>query len=133
MLTLTTPTKNVILVVDDESIIIRMATVALATVGFRAAVAEDGFTGLATYEAMQKEICLVLADVKMPKSTGVEMADRIRELNPQAKILLMSGYSDDDLVVQAKGRYPFINKPFLPADLIRKIRATLGDDDPSVN
>ena len=125
--------KNIVLVVDDETLILRMVTAALATVGFRAMVAENGITGLETYAAMRDEICLILTDLKMPICSGVEMADRILELDSKAKILLMSGYSDDDLVVQGKKRFPFINKPFLPEDLIRKVRFVLGDADPTAD
>jgi two-component system cell cycle sensor histidine kinase/response regulator CckA len=125
--------KNIILVVEDEPIIVRMATVALSTVGFRAAVAENGVAGLECYVAMKDEICLVLSDIMMPISTGVELADKIREREPDAKILLMSGYSDNELVKDAQNRYPFIRKPFLPDELIRKIRFVLGPDDPTAD
>lgn len=125
--------KNIILVVEDEPIIVRMATVALSTVGFRAAVAENGVAGLETYAAMKDEICLILSDIMMPISTGVEMADKIREMDPNAKILLMSGYSDHELVKEAQNRYPFIRKPFLPDELIRKMRFVLGPDDPTAD
>ena len=118
---------------DDEPLVIRVATVALSLVGFRAAVAENGATGLQTYADIRDTICLVLTDVMMPICSGVEMADKIRELNPEVPILLMSGYSDHELVRQAQSRYPFIRKPFLAEELIRKIRMTLGPDDPTAD
>jgi CheY-like chemotaxis protein len=127
------PNKNIILVVEDEPIVIRMATMAVSTVGFRAAVAENGVSGLECYASIQDEVCLILSDIMMPISTGVEMADKIRELNPAAKILLMSGYSNNELVAEAQQRYPFIRKPFLAEELIRKIRFTLGPDDPTAD
>jgi len=76
---------------------------------------------------------MILSDIMMPISTGVEMADKIREMEPGAKILLMSGYSDNELVKEAQNRYPFIRKPFLPDELIRKIRFVLGPDDPTAD
>ena len=54
------------------------------------------------------------------------MAQKILEFDPKAKILFMSGYSDAALEVQARKKFPFIRKPFLPADLIRKISEVLG-------
>jgi two-component system cell cycle sensor histidine kinase/response regulator CckA len=119
--------------VEDEQLVVRMVTVALSLVGFRAAVAENGATGLETYAAMREDICLVLSDVMMPVSTGVEMADKIRELNPAVPILLMSGYSNHELVRDAQTRYPFVRKPFLADELIRKIRMTLGAADPTAD
>ena len=62
----------------------------------------------------------------MPDGGGIEMALKIREFDPDVKILFMSGYSDAALEVQARTNYPFIRKPFLPADLIRKINEVLG-------
>ena len=125
--------KSVVLVVEDEPLVVRMVTVALSMVGFRAAVAENGAAGLETYAAMRDEICLVLADVMMPVCSGVELADKIREIDPGVPIVLMSGYSDHDLVQDAQKRYPFVRKPFLPEELIRKVRTTLGPADPTAD
>ena len=63
----------------------------------------------------------------MPDGGGIEMAQKIREFDPDAKILFMSGYSDAALEVQARTNSPFIRKPFLPADLIRKINDVARD------
>jgi DNA-binding NtrC family response regulator len=106
---------------------------ALSLVGFRAAVAENGATGLQAYADIRDTICLVLTDVMMPICSGVEMADKIRELDPEVPVLLMSGYSDHELVRQGQTRYPFIRKPFLQEELIRKIRMTLGPNDPTAD
>jgi DNA-binding NtrC family response regulator len=119
--------KNIVLVVDDEQTILRLATTAVAAAGFRAAVAENGAVGLECYVKLKDEICLVLADVLMPYMNGVEMAERILEIDTNAKILLMPGYSDT--VPQTQGStpaFPFIRKPFLSADLIQKIRSVIG-------
>jgi CheY-like chemotaxis protein len=110
-----------------------MVTVALSMVGFRAAVAENGASGLETFDSMRNDICLVLADVMMPISTGVELADKIRQLGYDVPILLMSGYSDHELVRDAQQRYSFVRKPFLPEELIRKIRTMLGANDPTAD
>jgi DNA-binding NtrC family response regulator len=118
--------KNLVLVADDEGSIVRMATTILSNAGFRAVVVSGGNEGLATYRELQNEICLVLSDVVMPDGGGLEMAQSILELDPKAKILFMSGYSDAALEVKAQKRFPFIRKPFLPDDLMRKIREVLG-------
>ena len=118
--------KNIVLVVDDEQIIVRLATTAIAAAGFRVTVAENGGAGLECYEKLKDQICLVLADVLMPAVNGLEMAKQILEIDPNAKILLMSGYSDSVLKTQhPKQDLPFIRKPFLADDLIRK-RSVLG-------
>jgi two-component system cell cycle sensor histidine kinase/response regulator CckA len=111
--------------VDDEPAILRMATSALSMGGFRAIVAENGSAGFDAFVQHQFEIFLVLTDVVMPVLTGLDMARRILETDSAMKILFMSGYSDMRLEVEARHRFPFIRKPFLPADLLRKIREVL--------
>ena len=120
--------KDVILVVDDEPDILRMATSALSLGGFRGIVAENGSIGLEAFIQHQSEICLVLSDVVMPVLNGLQMTARILEAQPDAKILFMSGYTDVQLDLEVKKKFPFIRKPFLPADLIQKIRETLDSE-----
>ena len=121
------PKKNIILVVDDEQIILRLATSAIGEAGYRAAVAENGAAGVECYVRLKDEICLVLADLMMTSMNGLEMAKRILVIDPNTKILLMSGYSDSVLQTQEPSlRLPFIRKPFLSVELIQKIRFMLG-------
>jgi two-component system, cell cycle sensor histidine kinase and response regulator CckA len=115
--------QGVVLVIDDEQIVLRMATSALASAGFRAVVAENGAAGLEAFMQHQDEICLVLADVVMPFLGGLELARRILAIRPGTGILLMSGYSDQ--VIQVGHQFPLIRKPFLPDRLISEIRQIL--------
>jgi DNA-binding NtrC family response regulator len=118
--------KNIVLAIDDEQAVLRTVTTALAMAGFRAIVAENGVAGLESFMRAKAEICLVLSDIIMPIMTGVEMAERIIAIEPDVKVLLMSGYSNDVIEVNGRKRFPFIRKPFLPADLIMKIQNLLG-------
>src|SRR5689334_5219865 len=118
--------RNLVLIVDDEAMVLRSTSATLSGAGFRAEVASDGAEALETFRRLRDEICLVLADVVMPGMGGIEMADKILESYPETKILLMSGYSEAALEVLARKRFPFIRKPFLPADLVRRIRKLLG-------
>src|SRR5213078_3771655 len=94
--------KDIVLVVDDEPIVLRACTVAVARTGFRAVIAENGAAGLETFMELRDEICLVLSDIIMPAVNGIDMAESILQIDPQAKILLMSGYSDS--VIEFQGR-----------------------------
>jgi DNA-binding NtrC family response regulator len=118
--------KDIILCVDDEPIVLRACTTAVAQAGFRSAVAENGAAGLETFMQLQDEICLVLADIIMPAVNGIDMAESILRIAPLTKILLMSGYSDNVIEVQGRNRFPFIRKPFIFAVLIQKIRSVVG-------
>jgi two-component system cell cycle sensor histidine kinase/response regulator CckA len=115
--------KDVVLVVDDEQIILRMATSALASAGFRAIVAENGAAGLEAFIENADQICLVLTDVVMPYLSGLEMAQRILAARPGTRILLMSGYSDR--VIQVGTQFPLLRKPFLPERLVSEIQRLL--------
>lgn len=117
---------NAILIVDDEPGVLRVATAALSTAGYRAIVAQNGMAGLQEWRTHRDEILLVISDVVMPELDGLAMAQRILEEDPQAKILMMSGYSDAALEVRARKSLPFIRKPFLTGDLLNKIRSLMG-------
>jgi len=121
--------KKMVLVVDDEEVIVRMATTILSAGGYRAAVADNGVEGLRQYREHRDEIVLVLTDIVMPESGGLEMAQKIREIDPAVKILFMSGYSNALQEVRARRKFPFIRKPFLPADLLRKITEVMNDNE----
>jgi len=114
-------------VVDDEPIVLRSCTVAVAQAGFRPVVAENGAAGLETFIALQDEICLVLSDIIMPSVNGIEMAQSILKIRPETKILLMSGYSSDVIELQGRNHFPFIRKPFIHSMLVDKIRSVIGN------
>jgi two-component system, cell cycle sensor histidine kinase and response regulator CckA len=114
------------LVVDDEPIVLRACTIALAQAGLRAVVAENGAAGLEAFITLKDEICLVLSDIIMPSMNGIELAQSILKVDPETKILLMSGYSNEVIELQGRNRFPFIRKPFIYSMLVDKIRAILG-------
>jgi DNA-binding response OmpR family regulator len=118
--------KNVVLVVDDEPEIRRMATSVLSMAGFSAQVAADGQEGLKCFLEYRTEICLVLSDVVMPFMNGFEMVAGVLEIAPDTPILMMSAYSDAVLEIKARERFAFIRKPFLAQDLVAKIRKVIG-------
>jgi len=120
------PRGDLILVVDDEPIVLRSVTAALAMAGYRVMVAENGVAGLDAFMSAPYEINLVLADVVMPFMSGTELAERIREIRPSAKIILMSGYSEAVILRKNGVKLPLLRKPFLPEDLVRVIRANLN-------
>ncbi len=117
--------SHMILVVDDEQVVVRTITSALAAAGFRAVVAPNGEEGLEAFLEHEHEICLVLADICMPVMGGVEMARRIRERRPDAKIVLMTGYQDNAEDAE-RGGYQVMHKPFLPDALLVEVRRLTG-------
>ena len=106
---------------------------ALSMSGYRAAVAENGQVGYEAFVTLREEICLVLTDVMMPVCNGLEMADRMRALDPKVPILMITGYSDHELVRTAESRYTVMRKPFLPADLIRRMKSQVEESESAAN
>jgi two-component SAPR family response regulator len=84
---------------------------------------------LEAFIELKDEVCLVLADIIMPAVNGIDMAESILQIEPQAKILLMSGYSDEVIERQGRNRFPFIRKPFIYTMLVEKIRSIAGTAD----
>jgi two-component system, cell cycle sensor histidine kinase and response regulator CckA len=114
-----------ILVVDDDPMVVRAITAALATEGYQVMVAQSGAAGLEIFLADPDAIDLVLSDVIMPFLNGIEMAKQITAARPGAPIVLMSGYSDAVITTLNEPRYPLIRKPFLTEDLIRVVQANI--------
>src|SRR5689334_16710579 len=102
--------RNMILIAEDEPMVVRVITMAVSNAGFRVCVVNGGVAGFEKFRQFADEICLVLTDVVMPDGGGIEMALKIREIDPAVKILFMSGYSDAALEVQARTNYPFLRK-----------------------
>ncbi len=120
------PNGHLILVVDDEPIVVRSATAALASSGYMVLVAENGAAGLEAFMRSPDDIDLVLTDIVMPFMDGLAMAERIREIRPDVPILLMTAYSDAVIKTMSDTELPLIRKPFLADDLIRAVRANLA-------
>jgi len=99
----------------------------LERLGYRALVARSGAEALSLYEQRQAEIDLVILDMIMPGMGGGAVFDRLRSINPQAMVLLSSGYSlnGQALDILNRGCRGFIQKPFSIGQLEQKIHEIL--------
>lgn len=116
-----------LLIVEDEALVRDMTRLILEQVGFTVLVVPDGDEALKLIEENQQPIHLMLTDVVMPGMSGRQLADKVKMLRPSIRILFMSGYTDDAIVhhgVLEEGT-PFLEKPFTPVGLIRKVREVL--------
>jgi CheY-like chemotaxis protein len=87
--------------------------------------ASDGLEALRVVERHQDSIDLIITDVVMPQMTGRELANRIRDTRPTLKILFMSGYPDHAVNREIDSNEAFLQKPFAPDGLVRKVREIL--------
>ncbi|MBY0585942.1 PAS domain-containing protein [bacterium] len=116
-----------VLVVDDSEPIRAMATSSLEAAGLEVVSAQDGLEAL---EVLREDssIEMVVLDLTMPRLGGLETLSRIHKEGYRPPILLMSGYSEEEL--QARfghlGFSAFLPKPFRPADLVRTVRRVLA-------
>jgi len=117
-----------ILVVEDDSVLARLAASMLRRGGYAVMRAGSVSDAMERAAARDVPIDLVLTDVVMPEMNGPEVVDRIREYHPRAKALYMSGYTDNVIVRHGvlKEGVQFIQKPFSLRGLLDKVAAVLG-------
>jgi two-component system, cell cycle sensor histidine kinase and response regulator CckA len=125
-------TETILLVEDDPSLR-EMAGALLKRLGYTVLPAANGVEAMSlVHKQGRGHIDLVFTDVVMPQMSGNELAERIRALHPQTKILFTSAYTESSIVHQgvlAKG-VALLQKPFTPSALAQKIREIL--DQPNV-
>ena len=122
-----TPCTETILLVDDENLILDVASDMLSTLGYTVITSQDGPSALDTYAQKQAEIDLVILDMVMPDMGGGEVFDELKKINPQVKVLLSSGYSLNGQASKIidRGCDGFIQKPFTIGDISRQLRNIL--------
>ena len=116
-----------VLLVEDEEIVRDMTHEILRMSGYHVLESSRGSEALSVCEQHKGPIHLMLTDVVMPQMSGRELAERLMPLRPEMRVLYMSGYTDDAIVhhgVLDEGM-AFIEKPFTPNALARKVRESL--------
>lgn len=125
--------SGTILLIDDDSIIRNMVNLQLTDIGFHVITAEDGLEGLDMYKQNEKAIDCVILDLVMPKLSGKDTLREIRMINPDAKIILSSGFSGDSTVsgLLSDGKTLFLQKPFKLSELSENILKLVSNESKS--
>jgi len=120
--------SETILVAEDEEDLAEMVREILEELGYRVLEARSGLEALEVAAQHGGPIHLLLTDVVMPGLGGRELAERLLPLHPEARVLFMSGYTDDALGRRGilEPDLHFIQKPFGPDDLASKLREVLS-------
>ncbi len=116
-----------ILLVDDEDMIIDVGQDMLRAAGYEVLLARNGKEAIEVYEKNKDKVALVILDMIMPDMGGGEAYDRMKEINPDIKVLLSSGYSINGQASEIldRGCDGFIQKPFNMSQVSQRIREIL--------
>ena len=119
-----------ILLVDDEEMVLEVGEKLLKAMGYHVLTAQEGREAIEVYKKHRGTVDLVLLDIIMPNMKGGEVFDCLKEINPDIKVLLSSGYSIDGEAskILERGGKGFIQKPFDMERLSETIRAILGNN-----
>ena len=106
--------RTSILIVDDEKVVRDSLTKWFLEDGYRVGAAENATDALKQMQAQPWDI--ILLDIKMPGMDGMELQERIRELDPQATIIFITAHASVDTAVQAlkHGAFDYVTKPVDP-------------------
>jgi CheY-like chemotaxis protein len=119
------PSKETILLVDDEESVRAIVLKILRRAGYKVLEAGNGDAALRIAEAHPERIDLLVTDMFMPGLRGPEVAARLAETRPGMRVLFMSGYADQDARTGVPPGANFLNKPFSGADLAKTVEAAL--------
>ncbi len=111
-----------ILVVDDDAYILDFVCVLLKEYGYHVFASKNAADAIDIMK--EKDMDIILSDIKMPGMSGIELLERIYSINPDLPVILMTAYAELDLSIDAikKGAFDFITKPFKVDHLINSIR-----------
>jgi CheY-like chemotaxis protein len=119
--------RELILLVDDETEIAELASAMLTDEGYKVIIARDGFEALRIYQQISKQIGLVILDFFLPVMDGDAVFDELRALNPDIAVVLSSGFAEQGKLgnMLAQGLRGFIPKPYTREKLLEQVRSTL--------
>jgi CheY-like chemotaxis protein len=120
-----------VLLVEDEPAVRELSARVLRELGYTVLEAEDGEVGLKLAQEFKGGVIdIIVTDIVMPRMGGKALADQIRTYRPDIKVLFASGYPDRALVSDEVINHTasFLQKPFTPSSLARKVREVLDDE-----
>ena len=129
--TLTTKGQGeLILLVDDEPMVLEMGADVLKSLGYRVLQAADGLEAVDIFSTHQHEIALVITDIVMPKLGGMKAAERIRQIQPNVKIIFSTGYDPDSTLTKGilANHETILSKPYRINDLSTAIVKVLHNE-----
>ncbi len=116
-----------VLLVEDDETVRSVARRILERDGYRVIGAGNGREALEIIQSGEHDIDVIVSDIIMPELGGAEFVDRLESVRPDLEVVLMSGYSEDELTPRVRERArEVLGKPFLPEELTSAVRKTLS-------
>jgi two-component system, cell cycle sensor histidine kinase and response regulator CckA len=112
---------ELILVVDDETLIREITQTTLSTYNYRVITASDGVEAIALYFEHKDEISVVLTDIMMPSLGGLATIRTLLKIDPKVKIIAFSGLESNSKLAEAAGVCKFLSKPYTTKELLHTI------------
>src|SRR5436305_12107241 len=118
-------TQPLILVAEDEDLMRAIISRLLEESGYRVAAASSAEEALDAFAA--EDVAVTLTDIRMAGMDGLALLDRVKDIDPEALVVVMTAYSSVDSAVAAlrKGAYDYITKPFVNEDLLQSVKNAL--------
>jgi CheY-like chemotaxis protein len=118
-----------VLLVDDEEMIIDVGEKLLMELGYTVLIARSGKETIKLFKKKKVQVDLIILDMIMPDMGGRDVYDKLKQINPDIKVLLSSGYSINGQAqaILDRGCNGFIQKPFNIEQLSRKVREILDE------
>lgn len=119
--------NGTILLVDDEEMVLNLGTAIVKMLGYDVLEAKNGGEAVEIYRENKDTVDMVILDMAMPDMNGGEAYDRMKEIDPEVKVLLTSGYGIEGQAteIMKQGCSGFIQKPFSIDNLSGKIKEVL--------
>jgi len=120
-------TANSILIVDDDNSLRQTLGAIVENEGFNYFEAVNGNEACEIYEKEKDKIIFIILDMIMPEMSGYETFFKLKEINKDVRIVIISGYSENEEVLEMleKGAVGFLRKPFKIKELIASIRQNI--------
>lgn len=121
------PGEGLILIVDDEAAVLKISEQILKICGYHVIKAANGFEALDLYKENCSQITAVIIDYSMPEMSGIDVYQKMKQINPDIKALLISGFIENQIIniAKEKGITHFLNKPFSAAQLSIELKNLL--------
>jgi CheY-like chemotaxis protein len=132
-------TGQTVLLVEDEEMLLDLLATLLEEYGYRVLTAHDGQQAVDIYRQFGERISIVLSDMGLPKLGGWEVFRQMKEMNPNVRCILASGYFDPELRAQMvrEGAVDFVQKPYIPNVILARIGETIesipADEKPRIS